>query len=529
MSDLPAPAVRGRAGSILRNVSSNWAAFAVNILLSFFVAPFVVASLGDVYYGIWTLLNQFTGYLWLFDFGVRESVIKYVAQYHASGEHEQLESTVNTSLYLYTAIAILTMIGTGAMAAALPYVFNIPAESVWDARVTLLLTGGAIAQGFVVNVFVGVLMGLRRYYLVSQTTTIFAFIRTAFVILALKTGYGIVALGVVQFWSGLMVGLIVIWQARRALPAYRPRFTVPSREQFLRVFDYAKYVVGNNIGEKIIFSADAIVIGALMPVGALTFYAIAGSLVGYLRNFMLATAAVLNPESSALAARNEHERLSRLFMTASKATVLVGLPICIGFLILGERFIALWMGEKYGPLSGQVLGVLALAHLVGLPQYCICAILYGVNRHKLVARWRAVEAVLNLGLSVILVLRFGIIGAAFGTLLSHVWIAALALPLAIRDVVGLRLGRYYLSTYVRPLLAGLPFAAACVGVEWLAPQSLLTFAALGAAAMPVYAVSAWFLALTADERAGHAARLGGLLRKRAATPAAGTPASTGSA
>ena len=79
---------------------------------------------------------------------------------------------------------------------------------------------------------------------------------------------------------------------------------------------------------------------------------------------------------------------------------------------------------------------------------------------------------------------------------------------------------YYLSTYFRPLLAGIPFALACVGVELLAPTSLVTFAALGVLALPVYVVFVWFIALTAAERSAAGARIRRMLpsRLRAAPP-----------
>ena len=83
----------------LKNVTSNWASLGTGILVSFFLAPFVVHSLGNVYYGIWALISDFTGYLWLLDFGVRESVIKFVAQYHASDRRDELVATVNGALF----------------------------------------------------------------------------------------------------------------------------------------------------------------------------------------------------------------------------------------------------------------------------------------------------------------------------------------------------------------------------------------------------------------------------------------------
>src|SRR5688572_28406179 len=98
-SQAAAPAAsQDLAPALLRNVTSGWAALLVNAIISFVLAPVVVNTLGSVYYGIWALVNQFTGYLWLFDFGVRESVIKYVSQYHAAGEDEKLETTVRTAI-----------------------------------------------------------------------------------------------------------------------------------------------------------------------------------------------------------------------------------------------------------------------------------------------------------------------------------------------------------------------------------------------------------------------------------------------
>jgi O-antigen/teichoic acid export membrane protein len=63
---------------------------------------------------------QFTGYLWLADFGVRESVVKYVAQYHASGQKDELLSTVRTAVSLYTLVALVAMLAVSALTFGLP-------------------------------------------------------------------------------------------------------------------------------------------------------------------------------------------------------------------------------------------------------------------------------------------------------------------------------------------------------------------------------------------------------------------------
>ena len=71
---------------IVRNLFSNWAGLLINIVVSFFLAPFVVHKLGNTYYGIWAVVGQFTGYLYLLDFGIRESIIRYASRHRALEE-----------------------------------------------------------------------------------------------------------------------------------------------------------------------------------------------------------------------------------------------------------------------------------------------------------------------------------------------------------------------------------------------------------------------------------------------------------
>ena len=108
-------------------MTSGWASIVIGIGFAFVLAPLTVRTLGNVHYGIWTLLMQITGYLWLFDFGVRESVVKYVAQYHAADDRPGIETTVRTAVSIYSVVSLATLACAALLALALPYLFNIPA------------------------------------------------------------------------------------------------------------------------------------------------------------------------------------------------------------------------------------------------------------------------------------------------------------------------------------------------------------------------------------------------------------------
>jgi O-antigen/teichoic acid export membrane protein len=269
----------------------------------------------------------------------------------------------------------------------------------------------------------------------------------------------------------------------------------------VRLVNYGKYVLVQNVGDKLIFATDSVVIGLLMPISSLTYYAIGGSLVEYLRSFIASTGSLLTPMSSSLEARKETDVLGRVFLASAKYTVLLGTPFCIGFVLLGERFIGLWMGPAYAGPAGQVLAVLAVGHLIGLPYYPILNVLLGLARHRAIALSRVAEGSANVLLSVLLIERFGLVGVAAGTAIPQVVMVAFVLPWLMPRALPIDMGEYYVSTYARPFMAAVPFAAACwVVANAVEPGSLATFFLWGLLTLPVYLVSAWFVGLTTDER-----------------------------
>ena len=322
-------------------------------------------------------------------------------------------------------------------------------------------------------------------------------------------------LAAVQLLLSLAMNYVVYRICRRELPYLSVRPSRPRRPEVRKIVRYGQYVVVNNIGTKLVFAADSFVIGIFLPISALAYYGIAGSLVDYLRSLINTMAGVLNPRSSAMEATEDRSRLAAMFLSASKGAMLLGLPVCIGFIVLGERFITLWMGPTYGPTSARVLAVLAFAQLAGAPHYVISAVLYGMGRHRIIAQCRILEGLANVLLSVMLVRRYGIVGVAIGTLIPHAIVALGVLPTFMARVLPFRRTDYYTSVYGRPLLASLPFVGACYLIDRVAePRSLPAFFIAGFISMIAYALPGWLLALSREERATLAQRLHRLLPGR---------------
>ncbi len=490
-----------------RNISSNWVLLALNIGISFFMSPFIVNKLGSVYYGIWAIALQFTGYLYLLDFGVRESVIRYTSKYVARKQGSRLNKVLSTAILLYVPITLFCIALTALCVWGVPRWFDIPETHATEARWAVLFVGLTIAQTFLFNVFTGILQGLHRFDISNVIGLVLTFVRTGLIVAALMAGYKLVALAAIQFSIGMLGGFAGAFAAARLLRrADTPlRFGIPPRRSLValgrKVFGYGFFVLINNIAQKINFASDAIVIGLFMPVSWVTPYAIAGSLIDYLRTFIISTAQVFNPLSSQLHTQRRKEELGQLLIKGAKLAVMVTMPIAITYAVLGDVFVGLWMGPEWMVSAGEVLLILGIVQIISAPHYVISSVLYGMSQHDTIGWLRIGEACIKLILSIVLVQKLGIIGVAIGTAIPHVVLAMILLPILICSKLGMPVMRYFVGIYGRLAIAGAVYFGGALTIKrYYVAHNLIEFFAQVSALCVVYAAVVYLVALRNDER-----------------------------
>ena len=493
--------------TILRNVFSNWASLLVNLVISFFLAPFIVHSLGNVYYGVWVIMMQFTGYLYLLDFGVRESIIRYVSRHDSSRDNKKLNDIISSGLLLYSAIGGVALLISVVLALIFPHIVDVEAADESVTQIVVVLSGLTVTQMLVFNVFSGILMGMQRFDIFNKVGIVFAFIRLFLILAFVNLGYGLITLALIQLVIGLGNNIVIYYYSKNILkdnniPFYYTHSPLRSRlPVFKKLYNYSIYVLINNLGQKAIFFTDALIIGINLSASFVTFYAIAGSLIEYLRRLIKLTNSVLTPAVSKLEGKNKMSDVNVLLIQGSRFSFLMALPVCIIYVILGQEFIGIWMGDEYSELSGNVLLVLALTTLFSLPQYTISRVLYGVSKHKLIAYLRITEAIINLTLSIVLINIYGIIGVAIATAIPQLIIMTLVLPVMTKQILKFSMVEYLTQVYLLPAIAGIPFILLTILASIYYPvDSLLLFFFQIILLLPVYLLCSLFICFKREER-----------------------------
>jgi O-antigen/teichoic acid export membrane protein len=466
-------------------------------VVSVVVMPFIVHSLGDRDYGIWTLVATFVGYYGVLELGLAAAVSRYLSRSLGAGDEEDCNRVFNTSLRLYVGMGCLALLVSAAIAALAPLLFRRAADAALFWKLIIIL-GSSIALMFPTRVFKGLLEAHLRFDIAAWADLLSLVLRTALIFPIIFAGRGVVGLAWITLLSNIPSMLLQIYFVRRELPFLRIDGRYWQRDTARSLFSYSAYSLIANLSNILRFKVDSVVVAAYVGFAAVTHYRVGGVLTQYFFDLMSSVFGVFPSLFSRQEGAGDFEALKRTFFFASKLAICVSSFIGFGMLAWGKPFIIRWMGPQYED-GYWVLVLLVTGVTISLWQGPSVSLLYGISKHKFYAIFNSIEGLANLSLSLVFVHWYGMYGVALGTL-----VPILVTRIFVQPVYVCRVANIDYMEYVRRSLRTL----ACVGLSLVIPTLLsLRFAApnykvlfaLGIVSAIFYAVPLWFFELSTSE------------------------------
>ena len=453
----------GTPGSQRRVLARNglWesSSFAIGSIVVFFLTPFIVGSLGDSMYGIWEIIISLTGFLSFADIGVRPAAVHFIARHDARQERDEVNRFVNTAFLTFSGAGALVLALAVPLSLLLPRFWNVAEGNATQASIALLIVAGELALSLPFNAFSAVLVGKQRYDVLGVIRLGMLAIRTVAIVVALNQGLGLVALAVVVAAVGLLDILICTAAAFRVLPGLRFDPRLAARSAFARLLKYGGWAMVVIIAMQVIWATDALIIGRALSDAQVAYFAIGFKLAFYALAMMRVTARVLEPALGALHGLGDRVGIRRLFTSSVRTVLLLSGPVLVYLLVAGVPFLRRWMddeGTTYAIQSAPVLLVMTFAVLPAIASLPLFSVCYGTNRVRPLALLVGLEALLNLGLSIMFVgpLDLGLPGVALGTMIPAVLVHAILLPIVVCRQYGVAYFGFLVRTWTGPLMAG---------------------------------------------------------------------------
>jgi O-antigen/teichoic acid export membrane protein len=496
---------------ILKNVGSSWSALGVNVIVGIFLSPFILHRLGDAAFGIWVLIFAITGYYGLFDLGIRSSIIRYVSKYTATDDRDKLTGFINTALFSYSGIGIISMVLTAMLSSSVEGLFKIPPEMHSQARILLLMVGASVSISFPLGVFGGMLEGLQRFYILNWTSIAATLARAALIVFFLNRGCGLLTVALIT------VGLPIISSVIRGIIVFRlcpvkVGFRYVDRDSFRHMANYGGTTFLVMVAARLRFRTDELVLGTMMSTVAVAWFNIDARIVDYASDFVTSLAQVFVPMSSHSEAVGDLDRVRKIYIAGNRVCAFLILPITAILIILGKHIIRIWMGARYIPTSYPVLVVMIIPFALMLAQAASTRILFGLGKHQTMAAVTVIEGIANVILSIALVRPMGIVGDALGTAIPLSFTCLVFLPRHMKKQIGVPVGAFLRDAYTLPILLNLPFVGALLlANRFFYPRNLIQLIIETMVVGSVYGVELLWAYRT--NRAFHVAEVAGLIKK----------------
>ena len=375
---------------ILKNVGSSWSALAMNVVVGIFLTPFILHRLGDAAFGIWVLIFSVTGYYGLFDLGIRSSIIRYVSKYTATGENDKLTRFLNTSLFTYSAIGVLSMTLTTVLSFYVGGMFRIPPGMQRQAHILLLIVGASVSLGFPLGVFGGMLEGLQRFYILNWTSIGSTLLRALLIVHFLHRGYGLITVALITVALPVVSAIVRGFVAFHLCPVpLGLRFV--DKESFRNMATYGGTTFIVIVAGRLRFRTDELVLGSMISTVAVTYFSNGARIVDYAQEFVSSMAQIFVPMSSQSEAKSDQDRLRKMYIVGNRVCALLILPITTVLILLGKHVIRIWVGGRYIPHSYPVLVVLIIPFTLMLMQGASGRLLFGIGKHQSLAKVTLIE------------------------------------------------------------------------------------------------------------------------------------------
>ncbi|MHB8780411.1 MAG: lipopolysaccharide biosynthesis protein [Candidatus Geothermincolia bacterium] len=405
---------------------SQYGTYLVLLVTSIVTIPVYLHFMGQNAYGLFISLTSLISYFSVMDAGIGLTAPKYVAEYNAKDDQERLNSMLSTFLLMYCGLFCLAVIGGLALGPVLNSLFKIPEELQRLAPIALAILSMNFGLTLLCGLFLSLYSGMRQVHLQNLFRIAQLLITAIVSIVVVALDGGLIGLSISMATVMAAQLLVLIIAARRSFPNVRINLGQASWSTFREIALPTLHYFIMQIVALVVLSTDNIVIGAFVGVGAVAPYSIAFRFCSYGSSLIWIGSDVLYPFISHWDASGHKEMLKLNHRRLMRFTVFVSILVGLFAAFLGRSIINAWVGPENfaGRTVLYLLGFLLVSSSI---VHVSSVVLAGIGQHAAIAYMGMAEAALNLGLSLLLVRHYGIVGVALGTVIAgsatNLWFA----------------------------------------------------------------------------------------------------------
>lgn len=406
--------IQRKGGALLSYLS-----IIINTIVQLLYTPFLIRILGQGEYGLYSLISSIIGYLTVLDLGFGNAIVVFSIKYRAHNNFNEEEKLLGMFKIIFYIIGILA-----ALLGLILY-FNVEnlfsntmtTQELEKAKIMMLILSVNLAFTFSFSIYQSVITAHEKFIFQKVLSILNTILKPLIMIPLLFLGFKSITMTIVITFVNIFVLLSNYTYCSKRLKI-KIKFKGFDKKIFNLIFGYSIFIFVGVIVDKVNWSIDQFILGAVSGTIAVSIYSVASQLNSLFINLSNAVSGVLLPKiSNMIANKVSSDELTNEMIKVGRIQYYIIFFMASGIVLFGKEFILWWAGAGFEE-SYYVALLLIIPISFPLIQNLGISIMQAMNKYKFKAVSTFIMAVLNVLVSYFLAKKYGAIGCAIGTAAS---------------------------------------------------------------------------------------------------------------
>ena len=485
-----------KSGAVLSYVS-----IILSTLVQLLYTPLLIRMLGQSEYGLYSLVSSIIGYLTVLDLGFGNAIVVYTAKYRAQKKYDEEKKLHGMFFVVFCVIGLVAgLLGLGLFFLA-PTIFgstmtNLELEKM---KIMLLILAFNLAITFPFSIYSSIINAYEKFTFQKLMSIFNTLMKPLLMIPLLFLGYKSIAMSIVITVVNIIVLLSNYIYCKKKLDI-NIKFYGFDKKLFKTIFGYSFFIFLGVIVDKVNWSVDQFVLGAVSGTVAVSLYSVASNLNTLFINLSTAVSGVLLPKMSKMVANNaSNDELTNEFIKVGRIQYLIVFLMASGLTLFGKEFIITWVGKEF-TTSYYIALILILPLCVPLIQNLGLSIMQAKNMHKFRSILLAVVAIVNIAISIPLAKLYGGVGSAIGTSLSLIVGNIIIINIYYQKRVGINVIKFWKEIIKMSIPFVIPIIIILVIMKFITLHGYINLIVFGGIYTVIYSMICYFLVMNQYEK-----------------------------
>jgi len=325
----------------------------VNILLTnvvgLLLTPYIIRSLGNSEYGLYTLIGSIVAYVSLMDLGLNHTIMRFVARYRAVNDAEGEKEFLGTTMLIFIVIAVLVVLIGFGIYINLASIFSksLTVEELVKAKVMFLILIFNVAINIPCSSFQAICNAYEHFVFPRVVAIVKYLLRAAMVLALLFYGGKAITLVVIDTIFNILViaatAIYVFMKLKVSISISKYNTSLISE-----IFGYTFWVFLFAIVSKFQWNSGQVILGINNNTFSVAIYGVGIMLGGYYGAFADAINGLLIPKATQMVfSKKNGDDFTDAMIRIARVNSYLMFFILSGFFLFGKAFVLLWLGKDY--------------------------------------------------------------------------------------------------------------------------------------------------------------------------------------